>query len=262
MEKYPSLGCDPEWFLQTESGKVVSAIGKIGGTKQEPRVLFTEKIRGKEVPFCVQEDNVLLEYNIPPATCKSEWLDFNLLIQSKINEELKKQGLKPLIVPSYIMPKEEMDNPFAWVFGCDPDYNAWTRKPNPNPTSQNKFLRSAGGHIHIGFKGNKEDKIRFVKLLDLFLDAPLMLMDKDRRRQELYGKPGAFRFKPYGIEYRTPSNFWTHSLQTMDMVYNCVMMAWKNFYKFEVPDEVQQILLRGNEEEILEMVNKYVYASL
>jgi hypothetical protein len=40
------------------------------------------------------------------------------------------------------------------------------------------------------------------------------------------------------------------------------MMAWKNFYKFEVPDEVQQILLRGNDEEISEMVNKYVYSSL
>ncbi|MCW8826503.1 MAG: hypothetical protein OQK78_08770, partial [Gammaproteobacteria bacterium] len=50
-----------------------------------------------------------------------------------------------------------------------------------------------------------------VKAMDLYLGVPSVLIDPDNDRRELYGKAGAYRNKPYGLEYRTLSNFWIHT---------------------------------------------------
>ena len=47
-----------------------------------------------------------------------------------------------------------------------------------------------------------------VQALDIILGLESVILDKDARRKEMYGKAGAFRFKDYGVEYRTLSNFW------------------------------------------------------
>jgi hypothetical protein len=39
-------------------------------------------------------------------------------------------------------------------------------------------------------------------------------------RRELYGKAGAFRPKPYGVEYRVLSNRWLNSEALIRWVYN------------------------------------------
>ena len=52
-----TIGADPEVFLE-RNNIPVSSIGKIGGTKYEP-------IHIQDGIF-LQEDNVTVEYNIPP----------------------------------------------------------------------------------------------------------------------------------------------------------------------------------------------------
>ncbi len=42
---------------------------------------------------------------------------------------------------------------------------------------------------------------------------PAIILDKDKVRTRNYGKPGNFRPKPYGMEYRTLSNFWINDPQ-------------------------------------------------
>ena len=56
------IGADPEIFLvDTHTHALVSAIDRIGGSKEEPRPLPLGD------GFAVQEDNVALEYNIPAS---------------------------------------------------------------------------------------------------------------------------------------------------------------------------------------------------
>lgn len=105
---------------------------------------------------------------------------------------------------------------------------------NHKPWSSDYSLRSAGSHIHIGFddivvpfnEGElcnyeaDEQRSTIVKFLDLFISIPLVLIEPDNKRKELYGKAGAFRPKPYGLEYRTPSNYYLNSKEMMNWVYN------------------------------------------
>ena len=37
-----------------------------------------------------------------------------------------------------------------------------------------------------------------VKLLDIFLGIPSVIIDPDKKRRKLYGKAGAFRLTKYG----------------------------------------------------------------
>jgi len=118
-----------------------------------------------------------------------------------------------------IFPEDQMQHPMAHIFGCEPDYDAWTNKTNPSPKPEHPFMRSAGGHIHVETKLNKREVI---KCMDLCLAVPSVLMDVDGdKRRSMYGQPGAHRPKPYGVEYRTLSNFWIFDEKT-------IRWAWRN----------------------------------
>jgi hypothetical protein len=116
------------------------------------------------------------------------------------------QELELAIVPSAEFPKDQLRSRASRVFGCDPDFNVWAMRPNPSPKCDNPCLRSAGGHIHFG--GEFKDKIALGRAADLFIGCPSIVYDSDVKRRSLYGKAGAVRDKPYGLEYRTVSNFW------------------------------------------------------
>jgi len=196
-----TIGADPEVFLVDNNNSPVSSIGKIGGTKEHP-------IPIRDGIF-LQEDNVTVEYNIPPCQSAQEFLKANTDALQIIQERAKKLNLNVSIQASHKMPKQELEDPRAWVFGCEPDFNVHDMDWNPKPNISN--LRAAGGHIHIGFEGENTDKIILTKHLDLTLGALFSYLDPDKRRKQMYGRAGSIRFKPYGIEYRTLSNFWlTH----------------------------------------------------
>lgn len=219
------VGSDPELFLEDSTGKIVSAIGKIGGTKKKPRPV-KELGRG----FAVQEDNVLVEYNTPPVTSIESWQTAHNVMIDYLTTLVGKHNLKLNFKASHSMPEDEMNNPKAWIFGCDPDFDVWALRMNPKPTAKDKFLRSAGGHIHIGYTNpTPAISIQIVRALDYFVGAWLAKLDPDTKRRELYGKAGACRFKPYGVEYRTPSNFWLTSPALTQEVFNRTKKAASKF---------------------------------
>lgn len=195
-----TIGADPELFLVTPEGKFVSSIDKIGGSKDEPRSIGAG--------CAVQEDNVAVEFNIPPAATLAAFTDslnYNLTYLAK---HAASMGLVLAIVPSANFDKNELADPRALKFGCEPDFNAWTTSMNPSPEAEDKSLRSAGGHIHIGFDMQQLDFEQVVRAMDIFVGCEMLEFDKDDKRRLLYGKAGAFRPKEYGIEYRTASNAW------------------------------------------------------
>jgi hypothetical protein len=216
------LGSDPELFVGSK-GKVVSAIGRFGGTKDEPKAVIRKG-------FSIQEDNVLLEYNTPPARRAGDWLSYQMTMREYLEKEVSKQNLEILPIASASLSDEELKDPRAWVFGCDPDFNVWTGEMNPRPHCEDQNFRSAGGHIHVGLpKLTADEKIHLTRYLDLFIGVPLSLLDPDKDRQKLYGKAGAIRFKPYGLEYRTPSNWWTGSERRIQWIWNSVSHAYSTY---------------------------------
>lgn len=198
------LGCDPELFLMDAQGRFTASCGKIGGTKAHPQPLPIGE------GFAIQEDNVAVEFNIPAASSVRE---FQLSVRKAM--DFIEQGVKDMYgyslsrAASASFPEEELLDPAARVFGCDPDFNAWTGKKNPKPKADDASLRSCGGHVHMGFDAGEVELRRLIKCCDMFMGVPSVLMDKDERRKLLYGKRGAYREKSFGGEYRVMSNFWT-----------------------------------------------------
>jgi len=198
-----TCGADPELFLVDHVGMLRSSIGKIGGSKDMPRPLPLGD------GFCVQEDNVAMEFNIPPAEGRDQFIssiETTLAFLTASVHDMYGYGLSHESAASF--PEEELQDPAALVFGCEPDFNAWTKSINPKPKAEDHTLRSCGGHVHVGFNINEIQQEEVIKMMDLHLGVPSVLMDNGEKRKQLYGKYGAFRPKPYGAEYRTLSNFW------------------------------------------------------
>lgn len=204
-------GADPELFLVDGSGTPVSSIGRVGGSKNEPRPIGDG--------YALQEDNVAVEFNIPPASSRDEFIHSIQHVIHHLEDEMSQQGLLLAIVPTLDFDKESLDHPQARAMGCEPDYNAWTGKENPRPKAP-KAMRSAGGHLHISWDDPTMDiRNKIIQAHDLFCGAPSIRIDHDDKRRSLYGRAGACRYKEYGVEYRTPSNFWIKSQELIDWMY-------------------------------------------
>ena len=209
------LGTDPEVFLQDKTGKPISAIGYIGADKWNPH-----QIPDMPAGYTLQEDNVSLEYGIPPASTAQEFIGSINAVMERSLAYLPNLSFSKL--SCIVFPEDQMEHPLAHIFGCEPDFDAWTQKANKKPKPPHDFMRSAGGHVHVE---TTLDPIRVIRLLDLYLGVPSVLMDNGEDRKKLYGKAGAHRIKPYGVEYRTLSNFWIFEDRLIQWVWDNVERA-------------------------------------
>lgn len=213
-----TVGADPEFFI-THNGSYKSAIDFIGGSKQNPKYL-------DRPGFYAQEDNVAVEFNIPPAKTAQEFLESIQWGIKKVSENLKPHNFEIALHASAFFPKNELLDPRAQMFGCDPDYNAWTGDINPRPTSNLPALRSCGGHVHVGYEGNRELlNPKIIQAMDLFLGVPSVMLDEDTTRKQLYGKAGAWRPQLWGLEYRVLSNFWLKTPALTQWVFDQTVKA-------------------------------------
>lgn len=96
-------------------------------------------------------------------------------------------------------------------FGCNPTQNVHEKEFKRSTGMREKF-RSAGGHVHIQLTDPLKRKVtEIVKVMDIMVGNTCVLIDRDpanARRRKIYGRAGEHRIKPYGLEYRVPSNFW------------------------------------------------------
>jgi len=249
-----TLGTDPEIFLyDTEKKMYVSAHDLLPGTKHAPHKLD----KG-----AVQVDGLAVEFNTDPAHTAEEFKD-NIFTVLKQVRKMVDPKYAFSFRPRVFFPKKYFDAlpDHVKVLGCDPDYNAWTKTRNPRPKATDATLRSCGGHIHVGYEKDKIDPTSVVKMMDLYLGVPSILMDKGEVRKQLYGGPGAYRDKPYGVEYRTLSNFWIFQNRLIEWVWDNTSRAVAAAEQFTLSEEDGESIvnaIKNNDKELAtQLVKKF-----
>lgn len=205
------IGCDPELFVRNPNSKsYVSAHNMIEGTKDHPHVVPNGM---------VQVDGTALEFGIDPASTEDQFIKRIASVTGQLRSMID-PGYEIVSHPTAHFDPAYFDTlpRYAKELGCTPDFDAWTGDQNKRPKGDRPF-RTGAGHIHIGWTQDEDvhsfnhfELCRAVaRQMDYYLGVPSLDWDKDAERRELYGKAGAFRPKPYGVEYRTLSNAWLNS---------------------------------------------------
>lgn len=229
------IGCDPEGFIVRKDGKFISAAGLFPGTKKAPYPLDGG---------AVQVDGVALEYNINAASSEDEFEKYNSIVLSQLTELVHKvldkdHSLKFTPVARFDKEDWEKINPEAKILGCDPDYN-FEGEVNVNPTDllEHSTLRTAAGHIHIGWTKVSDPKdarhfadCRYIarKFFEAKPELYVPTSQEEKERLKYYGGRASWRPKTYGVELRSPSNMWVAHEETRRKMYNVTRTMFKKF---------------------------------
>ena len=240
------IGCDPEVFVKNAQGEFVSAHGMIPGTKTEPL-----KVRNG----MVQVDGMALEFGIDPAATKKDFVYRINDVLSQLKEMLPEGHSLSISSIAEFSPEVIAAQPEeALELGCDPDYNAYTLDKNPRPKLTNPNIRSAGGHVHIGWGAKLPTRdpkhieacAALAAEMDYYMGAASLAWDKDSVRRSIYGAAGAFRPKPYGMEYRSGSNQWLKSDELIGFVFDTTTRAVESLMDKDKRKSVKsQVFFKG-----------------
>lgn len=228
------IGADPELFLVNKNGSFYSAYNAYG------KEIKGDKAKPEPTDYGgLQVDGMAVEFNIHPAeTCQ----EFDERIQAALDDIKKRFPDKRITHKSYyeFSPSWLKKQPEeAVLLGCDPDYSAWVDhggklKANPRP-EETTVIRTAGGHVHVGWTEGMEPfdpqhttlAAEACRQLDASLIPWSNLNDTyhTQRFQSPYGGYGRMRPKPYGVEYRTLSNFWIFNSALRKELYRRVVLS-------------------------------------
>lgn len=229
------IGMDPELFLRDDKGNIVPS-----------DQLVPEKgmhVWGGYGKLEVVRDGVQVELHPRPHMCRANLgNELTGIIRGLIGKAAAK-GLKVDFTQTIEIPKKQFDKlPMpSKQLGCMPSLNVYDKNPTikVNPNTYRK--RSAGGHIHIGidkrYVKTPEEAPNFVKLLDLFLGIPSVLIDRDPNaaiRRRNYGRAGEYRLPKHGIEYRTLSNYWMRDYRLMSFVTGMARLVHELFVSSKI----------------------------
>lgn len=274
-ERLVMLGTDPEYFMKNRSnGQLISAIPYIKGSKTDP----------KKMPNggYIQADNVAVEFTTIPAKGKDAFIQsLKSSLMDAIRELPHDHDLA--VLPSAEFSEEQLKDPKAQEFGCEPDYCAWELKVNDAPIPPTTQFRSCGGHIHVGALDENNElvhedlqfllidmgKVDMVRGMDMFHGIVSTILDNSPaaiERRQLYGKAGCHRPTTYGVEYRVLSNYWTKtpyssmliSSLTDDVVEVIVSGKLQELIDSIGAEDIQRIINTGNVEDAKAVLEKYI----
>lgn len=257
-----TIGSDPEIFIfNTKTKKVVSAIDKIPGSKEEP---FRE---GLPEGFGLQTDNILAEFNIPPVTSLESFLENIDFMKNLIRQKV--QEIDPnydvLCAASAKVPVKELKHPQAKQFFCDPDYCIYTGEENVKPSAVKTNTRSCGFHLHVGYKGcNTDTSTTMLRYIDAVVGLPSILYDTDTERRSLYGQAGCFRLCKYGFEYRTLSGYWLDNPSRLTFIWNQLTYALQLYeHGIQLPEGrlVREIINTNNVNAAKKLIEEFSFIS-
>lgn len=140
--KNVTIGSDPEVFIfDMHTKNFISAEGLIGGDKHNPN-----PISKLPAGFFEQEDNVMVEFCIPPATTAKQFTDNIFIALDYFNDKVKSINSNYIIMaqPSADFEWKYLNTKQGQHMGCDPDYNVWKKEINVSPDGKLLSWRSAG----------------------------------------------------------------------------------------------------------------------
>ena len=247
-----TIGCDPE-FLLRENGILRASQRRCPGTKKRPHALSVGM---------VHRDNVAVEIGVNPASTADE-LVFNIRKTMEEVRELIGLQYELCIESSALFPEEELNSSEAMRFGCEGDFDAWCIEQNFTPSAHAaQGLRSAGGHVHIGYPSpTTEENLIVGRAADIFIGLRSVQYDKDVLRRKLYGRASSIRHKPYGVEYRSPSNWWLATDEYIRLIFQWATESFeqrsivKNI-SYDTAVDIKRIINEGDEPAAFEMMDK------
>jgi len=132
------IGADPEMFIYSlDTDTPFPVCGLVGGTKKHP-IPITEN------GHALQEDNVMIEYCIPPCKTSEEFVENITFVKNYINDTvLKPIGMIAKCIASTMFEYDQLQSNQAQEFGCSESFNAWTGDVN-EVGRDNPLLRTAG----------------------------------------------------------------------------------------------------------------------
>lgn len=227
------IGTDPEVFLRHKyTGDFVSAHGMFPGSKDEPFKLD----RG-----AMQVDGHALEFNTDPVGTEDEFVEVvnHVFNQVKGYVEATDPNVEIVLEPvAHFDPMYFNCLPdISKVLGCTPDFSATTGKQLDAPAIGFEPIRTSSGHIHIGWTKDedefdeKEFQKRFVlanRITPYLLKAAEKWETKASEERRLYyGRDGAFRPKPYGVELRALDCLWLANDNRMREVFRAAVEGFE-----------------------------------
>ena len=254
-----TIGTDAEVFFK-EGNYITSAVGTIGGTKKNPIPIGNDCF--------AQEDNILAEFNIPPVTNVTDFVEYI---------EYCKDWLE-ITHPEFSLHYASSEKIERWLlldsearhFGCSPDCIVDYKSDRDHQTEDEmeecliskgaSMIRTSGFHIHIGYDNpDIETNREIVKLFEKYVTMPLILEDvDDYDRRTMYGKAGSYRNKEYGVECRSLGGYFLKNKTTIHDVWNRVQRVLKAFNSGERVStaefaEIKQIINTKDKTKIKEL---------
>lgn len=250
-----TLGADPELFFVNSSGELIPSENIIEGSKTNPKPIT-------ELGHFVLNDNVMAEFNIPPSETFKEFNENIETVKNYLAEKAAEVDCSLYINPSGEFKLENLLSASKFnEFGCEPDLSIYnfTNRIHIDEYSPKRY---AGGHIHCGYDKVKYPNIetRIVEMMDLLLAVPSVILDSDDSRRMFYGQAGRYRIKPYGLEYRSLSNFWIEHQEYMEFVFNqsklAITIVMENLDS-NLKEDLEEIINTSNTEAAHEICAKY-----
>jgi hypothetical protein len=255
------VGADFELFITDSAGNFISAIPLIEGTKHEPQVV-------NPMGHAIQHDGVLFEANVPPVLLTNSedmWSNIKYVIEEG-QQRLPKE-YKITCCPNGSFKEDQLDHPEAKESGCTPDFSAWLDgEINEKPDLEQTAKRCCGLHWHFSFPGaTVHNVMRLIRILDVNVAIPMLFIDEDKERRDLYGKAGCFRFKDYGstagVEYRTLSNSVIKNKEIFDFVWAQLVKSVNDYNKgidyLPFGDKIQEAINTYNLDIATEIVEEF-----
>jgi hypothetical protein len=275
-----TIGTDIENFiLNKKTNEIESAIPLIKEGKDNPRILGEG--------YNVHHDCVCIEHNVPPANDAESFVN---ILRNGFNRiyDIIGRNYELMPIASHTFPNKWLQDDDAKIAGCHPEMCAY-EVTMCSPPEFLGGLRSAAAHIHIGRKDFKNfllkdskgklvqddngnycpideidegevlidpySKLNIIKLMDIYVGLILTLIDTSKaskERKKLYGVSGRHRPTHFGVEYRTPSNYWTSSPELTKLIHQLTLLAVKQ----EIENETANVLNRFKENIVRATIDK------